>query len=366
MHKRRIAVLRANGLGDFIFVLPALTALRASFPDAEIVLLGKALQRELLADRPSPVDRVVEVPPCAGVGEAEEHRNDPKQLEDFFARMRAEHFALAIQLHGGGRFSNPFLKRLGASRTLGLRSADAPALDINVPYLVYYSEILRYLEVVAQIGARPLNLVPRLASIAADREELARCLPELPPGPYAVLHAGATDLRRRWPAERFAAVARHLRRLGLQVVLNGSGAEEGAIAAGIAASLSAGTVLDASNRLSLRALAGLLAGARLMVSNDSGPLHLAQAFGVPEVGIYLACNIINALPMGLGRSRPLISWNTHCPLCGAGFDALKTSAAHCAHAACFCEDVDVQAALAAVDDLIEPARWGPERAEARA
>ena len=60
---RRIAVLRANAIGDFIFTLPALEALRAAYPQAEIVLLAKKWHAAFLRGRPGPVDRVVAVPP---------------------------------------------------------------------------------------------------------------------------------------------------------------------------------------------------------------------------------------------------------------------------------------------------------------
>src|SRR5436309_7008981 len=66
---RKIAVLRANALGDFIFALPALEALRAAYPQAEIVLLAKGWHATFLKGRPGPVDRVVVVPPCEGVSE---------------------------------------------------------------------------------------------------------------------------------------------------------------------------------------------------------------------------------------------------------------------------------------------------------
>src|SRR5258708_31084265 len=65
---RKIAVLRANALGDFILTLPALEALRAAYPHAEIVLLAKKWHAAFLANRPGPVDRVVVVPPYGGVG----------------------------------------------------------------------------------------------------------------------------------------------------------------------------------------------------------------------------------------------------------------------------------------------------------
>ena len=64
---RRIAVLRANALGDFIFTLPALDALRCAYPSAEIVLLGAPWHAKLWRDRPGPVDRVLVVPPAPGI-----------------------------------------------------------------------------------------------------------------------------------------------------------------------------------------------------------------------------------------------------------------------------------------------------------
>ncbi|MGE5223226.1 MAG: glycosyltransferase family 9 protein, partial [Omnitrophica WOR_2 bacterium] len=59
---QKIAVLRANNLGDFVLTLPALQALRRTFPQAEIVLLGQEWHSGFLKDRPAPVDRVVVVP----------------------------------------------------------------------------------------------------------------------------------------------------------------------------------------------------------------------------------------------------------------------------------------------------------------
>ena len=63
----KIAVLRTNALGDFIFTLPTLEALRTAYPSAEIVLLAKARHAAFLTERPSPIDRVVVIPPYGGL-----------------------------------------------------------------------------------------------------------------------------------------------------------------------------------------------------------------------------------------------------------------------------------------------------------
>jgi ADP-heptose:LPS heptosyltransferase len=107
----RIAVLRATALGDFVFCMPALLALRAAYPRAEICLLGRPWHASFLRDRPGPVDRVIVVPPSRGVREEPGAAEDPRELDGFFARMRAERFDVALQMHGGGRWSNPFATR---------------------------------------------------------------------------------------------------------------------------------------------------------------------------------------------------------------------------------------------------------------
>ena len=128
----------------------------------EIVLLGTDWHRSLLDGRPGPVDRVVPVPPTQG--EVDSGPEDPAAVEAFAAGMRAEGFDLAVQMHGGGRWSNPLTARLGARCTVGLRAPDAPPLDRTLPYSWYQSELLRYLELVGLVGAPPVTLHPRLAT----------------------------------------------------------------------------------------------------------------------------------------------------------------------------------------------------------
>ncbi len=164
-----MAVLRANGIGDFILALPALEALRSAYPQAQVVLLGRRWHRDFLTGRPGPVDRVVVVPTCRGVTEEPGRREDPEELARFFEEMAQEGFDLALQLHGGGRYSNPLVHRLGARVTAGLRTPDAPPLDRWVPYVYFQHETLRYLEVASLVGAlAPPVLEPRLTVTQRD------------------------------------------------------------------------------------------------------------------------------------------------------------------------------------------------------
>jgi len=150
----KLAVLRANAIGDYLVRLPAIQALRAAYPAAELVLLGTGWHAGFLAGRPGPVDRCLAVPPTVGVRD-DRPPAPAAEVERFFARMRAERFDLAVQLQGGGRHTNPFVCRLGARVTAGSRAPDAPALDRTVPYTGHQHEIHRFLEVVSQVGAAP-------------------------------------------------------------------------------------------------------------------------------------------------------------------------------------------------------------------
>lgn len=338
----RIAVLRANGLGDLIFSLPALAALRAAYPSARISLLGKRWHRDLLESRPSPVDRVIVVPGFQGVS-SDGGSDEPAELERFFEAMTRKRFDLALQMHGGGRFSNDFVRRLGARVTAGFRTPDAPALDRWLTYVYYQPEVLRYLELAGLVGAPPVGLEPRLAVGDEDRAEAA--LHGGGDGRLVVMHPGATDPRRRWPEERFAALGDALTDAGATIAVTGDESER-ALAAAVVDAMHA-PARDLSGRLSIRGLAGLLAGAGLVVSNDSGPLHLAAAVGALTVGIFWGPNVINSTFMSRARHRPLTSFTRACPRCGA--DAMELA---CAHEDSLVADVSVALAVAAARDLL--------------
>ncbi|GGM33228.1 LPS biosynthesis-related glycosyltransferase [Micromonospora sonchi] len=348
----RIAVLRANALGDFIFVLPALEALRSAYPQAEIVLLGTPWHAGLWRDRPGPLDRVLVVPPAPGIraptdGEAE------SSMVDFLAETRAEDFDLALQLHGGGANSNPLVAALGARVTAGLRAEDAPPLDRWLRYVYYQPEVIRYLEVAALVGAPATTITPALAVTDADRAEARSVLGD-PERPRVALHPGATDTRRRWPADRFAQVARTLHADGYEVLVTGTPAEQEVVDQVVAA---AGVpVRPLVGTLSLGGLAGCYAGCALVVSNDTGPLHLAAAVGAPTVGIFWVGNLITTATPLRGRHRPITSWTLHCPVCGVdctpGIYPHRPGDGECPHRDSFVTDVPVAEVLEAARELL--------------
>jgi ADP-heptose:LPS heptosyltransferase len=347
----KIAVLRANALGDYLLAVPALEALRAAYPDSEIVLLGCDWHAAFLRGRPGPVDRVVAVPPSPGV--RVDAPPDPGALPGFFRRMRAESFDLGLQMHGGGRFSNPFLTRVGARCTVGLRTADAAPLDLTMPYAFYQQEVLRFLELVALVGAAPVTLEPRVSLLRRDEAEADAALAGVA-GPVVALHPGATDERRRWPAASFAEVGDGLAAQGARVVVTGSAAERHVVHDVVRRMRHpAAPLVDA---VSIGGLAAVYARCSVVVSNDTGPRHLAAAVGTPTVGIYWCGNLINAGPLTRTRHRPHLSWTVHCPSCGRDCTEPELPAAHrgrgCPHADSFVASVSPAAVLADALDLL--------------
>jgi ADP-heptose:LPS heptosyltransferase len=108
-----------------------------------------------------------------------------------------------------------------------------------------------------------------------------------------------------------------------------------------------GKPVDLVGRLSLSALAGILRRARLLVGNDSGPRHLAEALGTATVGVFLERNLVNAGPLIRRRHRVAVSSRTACPVCGRGQDR-----ARCPHDPSFVDDVDTEQVLVEAVDLL--------------
>jgi ADP-heptose:LPS heptosyltransferase len=349
----KIAVLRANALGDFLFAVPALEALRAAYPSAEIVLLAREWHTDFVPGRVPAVDRVVVVPNAEGIWLPPGQPEDEDAIDRFFATMREERFDLALQLHGGGRNSNPFVLRLGARVTAGLRTPDAEQLDRWVPYVFYQPEVFRLLEAVSMVGAFPGRLEPRLSVLAADKAEAAEQVGD--DDPLVALHPGATDRRRRWPAERFAALGDALAEAGAHVLVTGDGEEAEIVDEVVERMESKATGLAGS--LSTGGLAGALSRCALVVSNDTGPLHVAAAVGAATVGIFWCGNLINAGPITRRRHRPAISWRLHCPVCGR-----NCITDDCDHQDSFVADVSLEEVRTSALDLLSSVPSVPETA----
>jgi ADP-heptose:LPS heptosyltransferase len=350
---RRIVVLRANGLGDYVVAQPALAALRAAYPDAAITLVTSPPVAALLAGRPAPVDEVLAAPRVAGVrgepGPDGPPDDPPEVVEAFCAALRERRFDLGVQLHGGGGNANPLLLRFGARVTAGSRAPGAAPLDRTVPWTDFQHDLLRWLEVVSLVGAPPVGLRPRVAVTAADRAVADDALDGVGDGPLVAVHPGATDPRRRWPSYRLGELGAELDARGARVVLLG-GPGDAALVAEIRAGLgdAAGRAVDLAGRLTLPGMVGVLERADLFVGNDSGPRHLAEAVGTATVGVFTRANLVDVAPLFRARHRVLVSWASRCAACGGDY---LVSACGCG--ATVLGDVEVDAVLAAARELLD-------------
>jgi ADP-heptose:LPS heptosyltransferase len=349
---KKIAVLRANALGDFIVTLPAFKAIRNTYPDAEIVLLGKPWHKEFLVDGRSPINRVVVVPVKKGIRNEAGQDESINETERFFEEMQQEQFDIAISFQGNGTSANPFLKRLNAKLTVGLWTEGAEKVDRYLNYYYYQSETLRYIEVAGLIGASPVSLEPQLNALDKDKEEIAGFISELERKRFVVLHPVATDIRRMWPIENYAPLADILFEQGFDVVFSGS-KEDADVVEGIMSDMKH-KAFNACGNMSLGGLAALLSKASLMISADTGPLHLGRAVNTPTVGIYWAPNLINWGPVTRNIHSPVVSWNMACPYCGIvpnnpyPFEPQTT----CKHEVSFVRDITVDEVLEAASTIL--------------
>ncbi len=341
---QRVAVLRSGGIGDYVNAEPALAALRAAYPAAELALLGADHHRPLVEGRPAPCDRVEVVPPVPGVRAGDGPDAPAEQVEAWCAAQRARAYDLAVQLHGGGANSNPLLLRLGARTTAGTAAPGAARLDRTVPWSPYQHDVLRWLEVAAAAGAPAVRLEPRLAVTEDDLRRSREALPG--DRPFVAGHPGATEPRRRWRPERLAAVGDALAGAGARVVLLGSGAERDLTAQVAAAVRHPAQWADLTGRVDLRGLVGILARADLLVGNDSGPRHLAAAVGTPTVAVFTSANAVDVAPLTRTWHRVAVSWRSACARCG-----LPYLAGDCGHRETVLDDVPVDEVVALAREL---------------
>ncbi|MEU0877297.1 glycosyltransferase family 9 protein [Lentzea sp. NPDC005914] len=244
----RILVLRALGLGDLLTAVPALRGLRAAFPHTEITLAAPEWLRDAV-DRIEAVDRLL---PTEELGPIDFARPD-----------------LAVNLHGKGPQSVERLMATKPRRLLTYTLADWPAQR---------HEMLRWCDLLQRKGIR------------CDPDDF-RLRPLGPRTNRVVIHPGASTGARRWPAERYAAVARALRAEVVNPPASGDPLDlaeplDVVVTAGPGEEELARQIVPEPVSGSLSELMDLIATARLVICGDTGVAHVATAYGTPSVLLF--------------------------------------------------------------------------------
>lgn len=281
---RRILCLRLERIGDLLMTLPALAELRALAPDATIDLVVGSWNRQVAESIPG-ISRVLTADAgwlVRGSGGAS-LRSLLKQARNW----RDHQYDLAINFEPDIR-SNLMQAAAGARWTVGYSSGGGGALlDQALAFdpSLHTSDNAR--RVVAAAFGKPAAsaVAPALAVSADDLTKADRML-DGRPAPRVAMHVSGGRPVKQWPPERFAAVARELvARRNATIVLTGADGDR-ALVARVRDLLPAAHVVDAVGSADLMTVAALTARCDLMITGDTGPMHIAHAVGTPIVAVF--------------------------------------------------------------------------------
>jgi lipopolysaccharide heptosyltransferase II len=275
---RRILIIRMSSLGDIILTTPVLRLLRQYCPEAQIEFLVKVEYQDVLREHPC-VDRLWLL--------------DTRQpLRHTLRQLRQTRYDLVLDLHRTLRsrvlYRGVLSRRRLAYGKRTLRRALLVHLKWNIlrakiPVPELYAVPLRRLGMTAPLAATEMYVDAE--SRAAMRQDLAQALAAPTERPLLAVAPGARWPTKRWPVERFAQVAQDLAtRHDAGVVILGDAHDE-LMAAELCRRLSV-PVLNRVGQLSLMQTAALLQHAHLLLSNDSGLMHMATALQVPVVAVF--------------------------------------------------------------------------------
>jgi ADP-heptose:LPS heptosyltransferase len=258
VRRPRVVALRALGLGDLLTAVPALRALADAFPLHRRILAAPAWL-EPLARLSGAVDAVVPAAPLAPL------------------ELRLAGVDVAVNLHGRGPESHRVLLATGPPRLIAFANRDVPESHGMPEWRVDEHEVARWCRLLCETGvaADPRRLDVEVPSLRA-REKVRGA---------TVIHPGAASRARRWPPERFAAVARSELEAGRRVVVTGGRAEvDLARVVARRAGLADSAVL--AGRTGLLELAAVVGAAGRVVCGDTGIAHLATALRTPSVVLF--------------------------------------------------------------------------------
>lgn len=291
----RILIRAVNWIGDAVMTTPALLAVRETFPAAEITLLANPLVGQLLQGHPA-VDHVLYF------DRKGQHRGLAGRLR-LGRQLRHECFDLALILPNS--FDSalvPWLARIpqrwgkaSDGRSWLLTNCFHDQSTALLEHEVYY-----YLRLMAYFGIKGSVTMPLLTTTAAEDQTATELLAEhgiAADDRLLGVNAGASfGSAKRWYPERFAEVAEQLAAAWHAKVILFGGPDEVAIVAAIDADL-AGNCVNMAGKTTVRQLMALIKRCNFFITNDSGPMHIAAAFGVPLVAIFGPTDHVGTAPV---------------------------------------------------------------------
>lgn len=285
LQPQKVALFRALKLGDLLVAVPALRAIRAAMPSAKITFVGLPWAREFAARFDHLIDAFQEFPGWPGLPE---RRPKIDCIPAFLAAVQAEQFDLAIQMHGSGSFVNIVCTLFGAKHTAGFYASDQDCLDPEwfMRWPDRGLELRRLLALTEFLGCPSQGEHLEFPLCSADfkvADQIRRGIAD-----YVCIHAGASVPERLWPLERFTSIAATFAHWGLNVMLTGCAGERERT--GEIADVVGAPAISVAGQTDLGAIGALIAGARLLVCNDTGVSHIAAALRTPSIVISTGTN----------------------------------------------------------------------------
>ncbi|MDH7516000.1 MAG: glycosyltransferase family 9 protein [Bacteroidota bacterium] len=271
--ERPVLIIQTAFAGDMILTLPLVQEARRLLGDGGVDVLCIPATEPLLRGHPA-VRSVITY-----------DKHGSGRMAGIIRRLRATRYGVVLCPHRSFR-SAVLSVSSGATVRVGFdRSAGAALFTERVPYREGVHEVERNLDLLARLtGGVDMATRPCLRISEADEREARNVRASFGDEPYVCIAPGSVWPTKRWMPAGFATVARELAREYAVVFVGGK--EDTLLCREIAGLVDVGRCVDASGALGFPASAALIAGARLLIANDSAPVHLASAMGTPVVAVF--------------------------------------------------------------------------------
>jgi lipopolysaccharide heptosyltransferase II len=294
---RRVLCVRLDTIGDVLMTTPAIRAVRESAADRTITLLtspsGAAVARLVPV-----IDDVLvyEAPWLKATGRRLDAEADIAMIDEL--RARAFDAAIVFTVFSQSALPAAMLCYLADIPLRLAHARENPYQMLSTwipdpePAAGIRHEVERQLALVETVGCHTTNTVLALRVPADARRRVQLLLESLSLGagrPWVLVHPGATAASRRYPPDRFGAAVRQIARAtGAAALVTGDGSERELVAE--VCRTAGGLVHPLAGCLSLADMAALVDAAPLLITNNTGPAHIAAALGTPVVDLYALTN----------------------------------------------------------------------------